>query len=32
MFYWGDYLAMAIILFVGGFIIGYSYSIFRSKE
>jgi hypothetical protein len=23
--YWGDYLAIGIILFVGGFVLGYTY-------
>ncbi len=27
--YWGDYLAIAILLFVGGFTIGYAYGAWR---
>jgi hypothetical protein len=25
MFYWGDYLAMGILIFVGAFLLGYVY-------
>lgn len=32
MFYWGDYLAMGIILSVGSFLLGIIYSVQRQKK